>query len=189
MTSIASPLSRGLAGGLRRIAGPAVVAAALLAPACAEAGSITGRAEVSKPYSFSLGDYDVFLLGVDSVELKQTCTVSGRIWECWAAAQRQLETILSEGEVACESVVEDPSRKRMIARCMLNGEDVGQRFVASGFGLALAKETPRYNAAQADARVAGVGLWQGTFTTPSLWRELPIHPQSGRPEFAGPPID
>ncbi len=127
------------------IAGPAVLAAALLAPAGAAAATITGHAEVTKPYSFTLGDYDVFLLGVDSVEVKQTCTVSGRVWECWAAAQRQLETILSEGEVACESVVEDPSRKRMIALCTLNGEDVGQRFVASGFGLSLAEETSRYS--------------------------------------------
>lgn len=173
---------------IARIAGPIALAAAL-APACAAAATISGQAEVTKPYSFTLGGYEVFLLGVDSVEVKQTCHVSGRVWECWAAAQRQLETILSEGEVSCESVIEDPSRKRMIARCTVNGEDVGERFVASGFGLGLANETLRYSDAQADARVAGIGLWQGTFTMPSLWRELPIHPQSDRPEFTGPPVD
>jgi endonuclease YncB( thermonuclease family) len=172
-----------------RVAGLFVLATALLVPATAQATTITGQAEVTKPYSFTLEGYDVYLLGVDSMEAKQTCTVSGRVWECWAAAQRQLETILSEGEVTCGSVVEDPSPKAMIALCTLNGEDVGQRLVASGFGLALPKETSRYNDAQADARVAGIGLWQGTFTLPSLWRELPIHLQSGRPEFTGPPID
>ena len=68
------------------------------------------------------------------------------------------ETMLSEGDVSCESVVEE--RKRMIALCTLNGEDVGKRFVASGFGLTVPDETSRYKDAQADARVAGIGLWQ-----------------------------
>ena len=165
----------------------AVFAAALAAPAAA--ATLSGRAVVTKPYSFMLDDTEVFLLGVDSVEAKQTCTVAGRIWECWAAAQRQLETLLSEGAVRCDSVVEASAPRRMIALCTLNGEDVGQRFVASGFGLALPEETTRYRDAQSDARVAGIGLWQGTFTAPALWRDLPIRPQSNRPRFPGPPID
>jgi len=165
-----------------------VLAATLLSPS-AEAATISGPAVATKPYSFTIGDTEVFLLGVDSVEAKQTCTVSGRIWECWAAAQRQLETILSEGEVTCESVIEEHSLRRIIATCTSNGADIGQRLVESGFGLALPAETARYNDAQADARVAGIGLWQGTFTTPAAWRELPIRPQSNRPAFSGPPID
>jgi endonuclease YncB( thermonuclease family) len=174
---------------LRRI-GPAIaLAASLLASGAAEATTISGQAEVTRPYSFNLGEYEVFLLGVDSVEVKQNCTVSGRVWECWAAAQRQLETILSEGEVTCESVVETNSPKRMIALCTVSGQDVGRRLVESGFGLAVPKETSRYNDAQADARIAGTGLWQGTFTAPSTWRELPIHPQTTRPDFTGAPVD
>jgi endonuclease YncB( thermonuclease family) len=166
-----------------------VLGTALLAPVAAQAATITGRAEVTKPYSFTLDGYEVFLLGVDSVEAKQTCTVKGRIWECWAAAQRQLQTLLSEGDVTCESVVEASSPKRMIATCTLNGQDIGLQLVESGFGLALTNESSRYTEAQADARVAGIGLWQGTFTTPSAWRNLPIRPQSNRPGFDGPPID
>jgi endonuclease YncB( thermonuclease family) len=167
-----------------------VLALALLASvAAAQAETISGPAEVTKPYSFTLGDYEVFLLGVDSVEAKQTCTVKGRIWECWAAAQRQLQTILSGGDVTCQSVVEDSSPKRMIALCTLNGQDIGLQMVQSGFGLALPEETSRYRDAQADARIAGIGLWQGTFTTPSVWRNLPIRPKSDRPGFDGPPVD
>lgn len=187
MTSTASP---SLLAHSRHLAARVALASVLLAPANAAAGTIvTGHAVVTKPYSFTVGEYDVFLLGVDSVEVKQTCTVAGRTWECWAAAQRQLETILFEGEVTCESVVDDPTRKRMIALCTINDEDIGMRFVASGFGLSLPHETSRYGDAQADARVAGIGLWQGTFTAPSVWRELPVHQRSSRPEFTGPPID
>jgi len=188
MSKITGALRRSTAA-LTRIIGASLLAATLLAPVAGRAETITGEAQVTKPYSFVLGDYEVFLLGVDSVEVKQSCTVAGRVWECWAAAQRQLETILSEGEVTCESVVEDRMPKRMIALCSVSGLDVGLRLIESGFGLTLPKETTRYNDAQADARVAGIGLWQGTFTSPSAWRELPIHPQSSRPDFTGEPID
>jgi endonuclease YncB( thermonuclease family) len=164
------------------------IATALLVPAV-QAATISGPAQAAKPYSFTIGDTEVFLLGVDSVEVKQTCTISGKIWECWAAAQRQLETILSEGDVTCETVVEEHSPPKVIATCAVNGQDIGQRLVESGFGVTLPDETTRYGDAQADARVAGIGLWQGTFTSPSKWRELPIRPQSGRPRFSGSPID
>jgi endonuclease YncB( thermonuclease family) len=173
----------------RQVAGGLALAVALLAPIDAQAVTVSGPAEVTKPYSFTLGDYEVFLLGVDSLELKQTCTVKGRIWECWAAAQRQLQTILSGGDVTCESIVADSSPKRMIALCTLNGQDIGLQFVESGFGLALPEETSRYIDAQTDARLAGIGLWQGTFTTPSVWRNLPIRPKSNRPSFDGQPIN
>jgi endonuclease YncB( thermonuclease family) len=155
----------------------------------ARAISISGPAEAVKPYSFTLGEYEVFLLGVDSVETKQTCTISGKLWECWAAAQRQLETILSEGEVTCDSKVVADAPKRMIALCTVNGEDIGERYVGAGFGVTIPAETTRYEDAQAAAREAHTGLWQGTFSPPAVWRSLPIRPQSGRPDFTGAPID
>jgi endonuclease YncB( thermonuclease family) len=167
-----------------------VLAAVLCAAAtAAHAVTITGPAQAIKPYAFAVGDYQVFLLGVDSVESKQTCTVTGRLWECWAAAQRQLDTILSEGDVSCDSLVVSDAPRRMIALCTVNGEDIGQRFVASGFGVTIPAETTRYEDAQAEARNAHAGLWQGTFSPPSVWRSLPIRPQSERPDFTGPPVD
>jgi endonuclease YncB( thermonuclease family) len=173
-----------------RALGAIALAGLFFAPAtAAKAITITGPAEAIKPYSFTLDDYEVFLLGVDSVETKQTCTVSGKLWECWAAAQRQLATILSEGDVTCDSKVVAAAPKRMIALCTVNGEDIGQRYVGAGFGVTIPAETTRYEDAQATARDAHAGLWQGTFSPPSIWRSLPIRPQSTRPEFTGAPID
>jgi endonuclease YncB( thermonuclease family) len=71
----------------------------------------------------------------------------------------------------------------MIAVCLINGEDVGERFVRSGFGVTIPAETDRYEAAQAEARASGVGLWQGVFTPPAVWRALPMRPPSLRPRF------
>ncbi len=153
------------------------------APALAHATTITGMAHVTKPYSFQLGDYRVYLLGVNSVELNQTCRIGNEQWECWAAAQRALETIVSEGEVTCETVTEPDSIGRVIATCTLNGEDIGERFISTGFGLAIPAETTQYDDAQAEARAAGIGLWQGDFDPPAVWRMLPMRPNSDRPHY------
>jgi endonuclease YncB( thermonuclease family) len=159
--------------------------AALLIPAAASATPFTtaGVANVIKPYAFELNGYQVYLLGVDSVEVGQPCRIDRQNWDCWAAAQRQLETILSEGEVTCEAVVGPTEDLKMIALCTTGGEDIGERFVRSGFGVTIPAETERYEEVQAEARANRIGLWQGQFTPPAVWRGAPMRPSSGRPRF------
>ena len=164
-----------------RVATALAVLAAMVDPALAQ--TITGNATVVRPYAFSLAGYQVYLLGVDSVEHGQTCAIGARSWDCWAAAFRQLETIVGEGTLSCDLVVGPDAQGRVIAVCAVNGEDVGLRFVESGFGLALPMETTRYDAAQAEARAAARGLWQGGFVAPVIWRSRPFAMQSGRPRF------
>jgi endonuclease YncB( thermonuclease family) len=155
----------------------------LALPSLAHAVTVTGTAEVIKPYAFQLEGYIVYLFGVDSMEQGQTCRIDNQTWECWAAAVRELETIVSEGEVTCESVTEPNAEQRMIAMCTVNGEDIGERFVRSGFGLTIPTETTQYDEAQAEARDAGLGLWQSLFTPPAVWRALPMRPKSDRPPY------
>ena len=172
--------TEGLVG---RLAGFALLLGLTLFASSAAAVTITGAAVVTKPYAFSLDGYTVFLLGVDSVEQGQTCTIERRNWDCWAAAQRQLETIVGEGMVSCEVVVGPDPQSQVIAVCTVNGEDVGERFVRSGFGIAIPSETQRYDNAQADAQASGRGLWQGEFAPPAIWRLMPFRPRSSRPLF------
>lgn len=170
---------------LRRFMSALFAAALLLTASGASAtdGTITGPVVVDRPYSFMVGDYRIYLLGVDSVEIGQSCTIDRRDWDCWAAAQRQLETILVEGDVLCEPVVGPDADLFVIATCTVNGADVGELFVASGFAVTIPAETDRYEAIQAAAREAGIGLWQAQFAPPSVWRALPMRPPSGRPRF------
>lgn len=159
------------------------ISAATMSAAPAKAETITGQVVVTKPYEFTVGDYTVYLLGVDSMEVRQTCRIGRDEWECWAAAQRALEQILSLGEVVCETVVGPDAENRTIATCTVGGLDVGEEFVRSGFGLTIPAETEAYEEAQAAAREADIGLWQSTFTPPAIWRSLPMRPTSDRPDF------
>lgn len=149
----------------------------------ASALTISGSAQVNGSYSFTLDGYTVFLLGVDSVERGQTCTIDRRDWDCRAAAVRSLETILDEGTVTCETVFGPDDTQSLIATCVVNDEDVGDRYVRAGFGLAIPLETGRYADAQTEAQAARVGLWQSEFARPSVWRALPMRAPSTRPRF------
>ena len=149
----------------------------------ASALTITGTGEATRSYAFSLEGYEVFVLGVDSVEERQSCTIDRRPWDCWAPAIRSLQQILFEGEVTCETITEPDADNRLIATCIVNGEDVGLRMISSGFAVALRRETTRYDEAEAAAREAMIGLWQAEFAPPAIWRARPNSPPSERPDF------
>jgi endonuclease YncB( thermonuclease family) len=54
-----------------------------------------------------------------------------------------------------------------LARCSIDGEDLGAALV--GAGLALARDG--YRNEESAARSAGLGLWQGRFVDPRRWRD------------------
>ena len=62
----------------------AAFGAGLAGPAMAE--TITGPAAVLDSDIIRIGDYRIFLFGMESVEEGQICVIEGSPWECWPAA-------------------------------------------------------------------------------------------------------
>lgn len=149
---------------------------------------LSGQAEVIDSDILRIDGYRVFLIGVESVEQGQPCAIDGRVWDCWAAAVRALQTIVAEGETQCQTITEPDVLNQVIARCSVNGEDVGERFIRSGYGLALIAETEAYLDVQAAAADEAIGLWQGLFLPPAEWRRANGFVAADRPSFdpAGP---
>lgn len=164
--------------GARRASRRSAVAALLIAlvglPAAgAIAQELTGPATVVGSDTIKIGGQRVMLYGLESVESAgQTCTIDGRTWECWAAAVRQLQTLVEAGPVTCVQIGERDLLGRVLGTCTVGGEDLGGAFVRSGFALAVAKEVPAYEAIEAEARAARIGLWQGQFLRPREWRTM-----------------
>lgn len=144
----------------------------LASSSAALATTISGMAEVVDSDIFRLEGYRVFLLGVESVEEGQTCLVRDQIWECYPPAKRALQTIVESGPVTCEVISGPDMLRQVIARCSIGGEDIGERFVREGLGLAIPAETEAYAEAEAAAQADGIGLWQGVFMPPADWRRL-----------------
>ena len=135
-----------------------------------EANEITGPATAVDSTVIAINGQRIMLFGVDSVMRKQTCTIGGKIWQCWPAALRNLEILLDQGPVTCETVGEPDVYGRLLARCNINGESLNEQLVRTGWAVARRSETTDYVAAEAEAKEKKLGLWQGEFMMPDAFR-------------------
>ena len=136
----------------------------------AAADQITGQATAVDPTVIAINGQRIMLFGIDSVMRKQTCTIGGKVWQCWPAALRNLEILLDQGPVTCETVGEPDVYSRLLARCKINGESLNEQLVRAGWAVARRSETTEYVAAEAEAKEKKLGLWQGEFIMPDSFR-------------------
>src|SRR5262249_19636035 len=73
--------------------------------------------------------------------------------------------------------------RRMIATCTVGGRDMAEAMVRAGWALDVARYSGgRYAAAEAEARAAKRGIWEGSFAAPASWRrEHPLSERGTRP--------
>ncbi len=131
---------------------------------------IIGVAIARESATIEIDGRTVLLYGLESMYPPQRCSIGGQVWECWAAAVRQLQTLIAEGPVTCAPVESPDVLGRVLAICEQDGEILNERYVRSGFALAIEAEMPEYAALEAAAREEGIGLWQGAFQEPADFR-------------------
>jgi endonuclease YncB( thermonuclease family) len=136
----------------------------------AVANQITGPANAVDSTVIEVNGQRIMLFGVDSVMRKQNCRIGGKIWQCWAAAVRNLDILLDQGPVTCDTVGEPDVYGRLLARCNINGESLNEQLVRTGWAVARPSETTDYVAAEAEAKEKKLGLWQGEFMRPDAFR-------------------
>lgn len=169
-----------MGGSVQRLArragmafGLASLATAAVAGGPALAQEFTGAATVIGSDTIDIGGQRILLYGLESIETGgHTCTIDGARWECWPAAVRQLQTLVEAGPVTCSQVGDKDLLGRVLATCVVAGEDLGAQFIRSGFALAVEKENPAYVEIEAAAKAQQAGLWRGEFLRPSEWRRM-----------------
>lgn len=150
---------------------PFLVLASTVFAVQAEAGQISGQGKAINSQIIQIGDQRVMLFGINSVMRKQVCTLDGKPWQCWPASVHELQTLLDQGPVTCDTVGEPDVYGRVLARCSVNGESVNEQLVSRGYAVARPSETTDYVAAEATAKEKKLGLWQGQFRPPSEFRK------------------
>lgn len=110
------------------------------------------------------------LHGIDAPELDQTCEREGVTYACGEVAAEALRAFVGDDPVSCDPVNRD-RYGRTIARCSVDGVDLGSMMVNAGWAL----DWPRYSRGayqveQDAAQAAGRGLWGGSFVIPWEWR-------------------
>jgi endonuclease YncB( thermonuclease family) len=120
--------------------------------------------------SFRRGSQRIRLFGIDAPELAQECwDGAGRPYGCGEAAKRALKELIGGTEISCE-VIETDKYRRDVARCRKDGIEINRQMVWLGWAVAYERHSLDYLVAQAAARSARRGLWQGHFQSPEDFR-------------------
>ncbi len=163
----------------------ALLATLAAAVAWMERGSaLSGAARAVDGDTLELDGRRIRLEGIDAPELHQSCgrteggaTVS---WPCGTAARTALAELARLGPLTCATKRND-AYGRALARCTARSPgadaeiDLGAEMVRRGLAVSYGRRG--YVAEEAQARVAGRGLWAGPFQQPRDFRAA--HPRAG----------
>ncbi len=159
----------------------------LSAPMAATAGVLQGGLRVIDGDTFVLGGHRIRLQGVDAPETHESCVdARGRGWACGDWATEALRDMLRGRHLVCHDLGER-SYDRVVARCTLDGQDLGALLVEQGIARACPRFAERhahsrgYMALEEDAITRRAGMHAGQtpplagFCQPRGARVLPMH--------------
>jgi endonuclease YncB( thermonuclease family) len=131
----------------------------------------SGRFTAIDGDSLRKGTQEYRLHGIDAPELHQTCTgAGGASFACGRAAWDHLRDLVRGQTLDCD-ILETDRYGRLVAECRAGTLDINREMVRSGWAIAYRRHGTQHAGAEASAREAGRGLWQGSFETPERWRE------------------
>ena len=125
--------------------------------------------------SLEIGAKRIRLIGIDAPEYFQECfDENGKSYQCGQLAKAHLEEMIEKQSAMGEKVkcvAEDVDRyKRDLSVCYAGDVNLNLEMVKKG--LAVAYKHERYELAQKRAKERKIGIWQGKFMRPELYRAL-----------------
>lgn len=133
--------------------------------------TVSGKAKAFDGHSLVVDGHAVRLDGADAPGLLQPCRAgAGATWRCGEDSYRRLASLVDGRKVTCR--VEEQVGNGAAAICSVQGvRDLAEVMVREGFAIPNGHDEGRYSAAAAAARAGKVGMWVGSFESPSRWRE------------------
>jgi endonuclease YncB( thermonuclease family) len=134
----------------------------------------SGHATITDGDTIRLDGRAIRFKGVDTPELKQSCTLRNRPYRCGETARSALSDFIGERPVECRLAGRDRYR-RALATCFVGGRNINAWLVSEGWAVSYGGE---YRLEETQARLRGAGLWAGEFQKPQDWRRQ--HERSSR---------
>jgi endonuclease YncB( thermonuclease family) len=132
---------------------------------------LTGVAEVIDGDSLRIHGRPIRLAGIDAPEWGQICKDSqGQDYRCGEVARTRLLEIVGRQVVRC-SIIGRDVYERALSFCSVAGRDIGEQLFSRGMAILYGTEGWRYRELESAARRSRIGIWQGTFDEPRLWRK------------------
>ena len=128
-----------------------------------------GTVRVVDADTIDVGGTRVRLFGIDAPEMGQPCRADGREWDCGAWTRDAVRSRFEGAFARCQK--RDIDRYgRVVAQCIVDGQDMGQLIVYSGMAWAFRRYSETYDLDEKAAAIAGRGLWAVEVQMPSDYR-------------------
>ncbi|MFV0626735.1 MAG: thermonuclease family protein [Alphaproteobacteria bacterium] len=115
---------------------------------------------------------EIRLVGLDAPEYKQICyDTEGKEYDCGQKAKKALIKIIGKKNLDCHKIKRD-IYKRYLSECFVGDVNVNLEMLRQGWAVLYRSKDKEYVAAQEYAKENKLGVWQGKFMKPELYRAL-----------------
>ena len=108
--------------------------------------------------------------GIDTPELKQTCSKQGIKTLCGITAKKILKDKIADNKIVCIREGKD-QYKRTLAECFVNNESLSSYLVRSGYAFAYRKYSKKFISDEEFAKANNLGMWSMKFQYPWEYRK------------------
>lgn len=135
-------------------------------------GAAAKELKVTDGDSLVINNRRIRLQGIDAPEYHQTCgDAKGFDYPCGQKALEFMQHLVSHKKVSCKKIAKD-IYKRDLSECYADGKNINLQMLEAGWAVVYRSGNKDYLEAQAKAKKAKIGLWQGKFMKPELYRIL-----------------
>lgn len=131
---------------------------------------ISGAVRVIDGDTIDVANTRIRIFGIDAPENDQTCiTEQGQTWACGAWVSATVARAFTGKQALCEQVDRD-RYGRVVARCRIQGQDIGEMLVAQGLAFAYLKYSDDYELTEKGAAIRDAGLHASRVQDPAQFR-------------------
>ena len=135
-----------------------------------ESKILSGIALVVDGDTIKINGEKIRFSGIDTPELKQTCTKKGVKKLCGITAKKILKNKIADNKIVCIREGKD-QYKRTLAECFVNDESLSSYLVRSGYAFVYRKYSKKFITDEDYARINILGMWSMKFDFPWDFRK------------------
>lgn len=111
------------------------------------------------------------LSGIDAPEYNQICfDAKNKEYQCGQMAMSYLKKLVNN-KIKCKTLTTD-RYKRKVSECKVGNLNINEEMVRQGMAVSYNQYEQGYDKAAKQAKDAKLGIWQGRFIKPELFRSL-----------------